>query len=134
MFPDNLRFFLSNKNKTKLFIKPDKILLNNKLYVIYDCLINGHVIIPKGSTVIGDWITENDPPSAQLQLTKIFINGLEYSISAFSTVFEKIIYGINFLEGDEKKDFLYKKNNIFSALHNTLYLEIPIEISVIIKI
>ena len=131
MFPDNLRFFLSNKNKTKLFIKPDTILFNNKLYVIYDCLVNGQIIIPKGSTVIGDWITENDPPSAQLQLTKIFINGVEYPISAFSLVFEKIIYG-NSLEG-EKKTFLYKKNNKSSLLYNTSYLEIPIEISVIIK-
>lgn len=89
--PTGTKIYLTKKNPIKLYIQPDTTILNDCLYVAYDLRINGITIIPKGTCVIGDWITESSPTiAAQLQLNTIYINGLEQPISADSDVYENL--------------------------------------------
>jgi hypothetical protein len=82
---------------SELSLKIDRHLPNDILYVLYDVKIGPVVIIPKGTAVLGDWITETVPcPAAQLQLSKIFINGERRDILADSDIFHTITtYNIN---------------------------------------
>lgn len=89
--PSGTKIYLTKKNPIKLYIQPDTTILNDCLYFAYDLRINGITIIPKGTCVIGDWVTESNPTiAAQLQLNTIFINGLEQPISADSNVYENL--------------------------------------------
>ena len=80
-----------------LSLKLDKCLPNDVLYVLYDVKVGTTVIIPKGTAVMGDWVTETMPIiGAQLQLSKIFINGQSQDIIADSDVFcTTTTYNIN---------------------------------------
>lgn len=87
--PAGTCIYLTKKNKYKLSIQPDKTLVNDNLYVAYDVRIDGETVIPRGTRVVGDWVTESYPNiSAQLQLTRIFLYGDGQEISADSDVIE----------------------------------------------
>lgn len=74
-----------------LYIQPDNTLINDNLYVAYDVRVNGETIIPKGTRVIGNWVTESNPSiAAQLQLTKIYLYNEGQEIHADSDVIETI--------------------------------------------
>jgi hypothetical protein len=89
--PAGTRIYLTKKYNPVLYIQPDKTLVNDNLYVAYDVKINGQVVIPKGTRVLGDWVTESSPTiAAQLQLTKIYLHGSGQDISADSDVIEAI--------------------------------------------
>lgn len=89
--PAGTRFYLTKKRSPTICIQPDKSILNDNLYVAYDVKIGDNVIIPRGTRVIGDWITESSPSiSAQLQLSRIYLQGSGQSISADSDVIESV--------------------------------------------
>jgi hypothetical protein len=87
--PVGTRIFVTKKPPYELFIQPDKSILNDSLYIAYDVRINGTTIIPKGTRVLGDWITETSPiVSAQLQIKKVFLSGSGQEIFADSNIYE----------------------------------------------
>ena len=87
--PIGTRIFLTKKRKDPLYIRPDTTLQNDNLYVAYDVRIDGVTVIPKGTRVIGDWITESDPTiAAQLQIKRIFLDRSGQDLSADSDVIE----------------------------------------------
>jgi len=89
--PAGTRIYLTNKNKQTLYIQPDKTLADVSLYVAYDVKVDGETVIPKGTRVVGDWVTESDPTlAAQLQLKRIYLQGSGQDISADSNVIEAI--------------------------------------------
>lgn len=91
IIPTGTRIYLTKKKPFKLYIKPDKTLLDDNLYVAYDVKLDGCVAIPKGTRVTGNWITESSPSiAAQLQLTRIFLDGYGQQICADSDVIEAI--------------------------------------------
>jgi hypothetical protein len=141
--PAGTRIYLTKKRSHILYIQPDKVLQDDILYVAYDVKINGQLIIPKGTRVIGDWITESYPSvAAQLQITKIYLNGSEHEISADSDVFEAVSYYNN--QEINNMNYLYKQGQyrstsniirrivkighyaktLFDNKRNSLYLEI----------
>lgn len=91
--PAQTKIYLTREPPHEIFLKPDTTLANDSLYVLYDIrLPDGTPIIPRGTRAIGDWVTESSPTiSAQLQLTKICLNGESITISADSDVFESLI-------------------------------------------
>lgn len=112
--PAGTRIYLTKRQSHTLYIQPDKILTNDNLYVAYDVRIGGVTIIPKGTRVVGDWITESIPAiAAQLQLTRIFLQGSGQEISADSDVIEAVAdYNINEVNN---ANFLYKINQYKST-------------------
>ena len=86
---EGTRIYLKKKKPFPLYIQPDKTLVNDTLYVAYDVRENGITVIPKGSRVIGDWVTESRPTiAAQFQLTRVYINGCGQDIKGDSEVIE----------------------------------------------
>lgn len=91
IIPIGTKIYLTREPPYELFIRPDTSLINDTLYVAYDVRLNGVTIIPRGTRVLGDWITETNPSIiAQLQLTRICMNGTSYFISADSPVFDAL--------------------------------------------
>lgn len=88
--PTGTRIYITKKGCPQLCIQPDKTLVNDNLYVAYDVKINGRIVIPKGTRVIGDWVTESSPLSAQLQITRIFLHGSGQPISADSDILDAV--------------------------------------------
>jgi hypothetical protein len=89
--PAGTRIYLTKKLPHELYIQPDKTLVNDNLFVAYDFRIDGETLIPKGTRVVGDWVTESNPSiAAQLQLTRIFLQGSGQQISADSDVIEAV--------------------------------------------
>ena len=89
LIPAGTKIYLTREPPYELYIKPDTTLANDTLYVAYDVKIDGAIVIPRGTRVIGDWITETTPTIAsQLQLTKICLNGGSHTITADSEIFE----------------------------------------------
>lgn len=87
--PAGTRMYLTKKMPYELYIQPDKTLVNDNLYVAYDVKIDGEIVIPKGTRVVGDWVTESNPSiAAQLQLTKIYLHGSGQQFLADSDVIE----------------------------------------------
>ena len=106
--PAGTRIYLTKKQDHVLVIQPDKTLLNDILHVAYDVRIDGKVIIPKGTRVVGNWITESNPSiAAQLQVTRIYLRGSGQQIFADSDVIDCVSdYNCNELNN---VSYLYKK-------------------------
>jgi hypothetical protein len=89
--PAGTRMYLTKKRAYTFFIQPDTTLLNDSLYVAYDVRINGVTVIPRGTRVTGDWVTESTPVmSAQLQINKIYLSGSGQVAAADSDVYEAL--------------------------------------------
>jgi hypothetical protein len=87
--PAGTRMYLTKKYKPVFNIQPDTTFINDSLYVLYDVRVNGQTIIPRGTRVLGDWVTESTPTiAAQFQAKKIFLCCPEQSINADSDVLE----------------------------------------------
>lgn len=70
-------------------IKPDTSLLGDVMYVAYDVRVEGQTVIPRGTQVLVDWVTESTPTiAAQVQVTTIFLDGVAQEISADSPIIE----------------------------------------------
>lgn len=96
--PQGTRIYLTKKSVPYFCIKPNQVLLNDTLYLAYDVKINGEIIIPKGTLVIGNWITESLPNIAgQFQTKCIFFGNRQYNFFADSDVMESVTY----YNGDE---------------------------------
>lgn len=78
-----------------LALRIDKNFLKDILYVLYDVKVGTLVVIPKGTAVMGDWITESSPHvAAQLQITDIFLDRLRFPVDADSEIYHhKGLYG-----------------------------------------
>ena len=69
MIPGDTRIFLTRYATQELHLRP-MLQWPDILYVLYDVLVEGIVIIPRGSKVYGTWISDNDPRiAAQFQLS-----------------------------------------------------------------
>jgi hypothetical protein len=109
--PVGTRLYLTKPKNKELYIQPNKTLVNDNLVVAYDVRNNGEIIIPKGTRVLGDWVTESYPTvAAQLQLTKIFLDGIMQPIAADSDVIEAITTYNN--EEVNNASYLYKLNQL----------------------
>ena len=85
------KIYLTRTPPFFLNIVPDTIVLNDVLYVLYDVKIDGITIIPKGTVVVGNWVTESLPiPSVQLQVRKILLSE-DCEINADSDVLEAAV-------------------------------------------
>ena len=114
--PTGTRIYLKKKIPHTLYIQPDKTLVNDNLYVAYDVKIDGQIVIPKGIRVVGDWVTESSPViSAQLQVSKIYLQGSGQQILADSEVYENLCV----FNGDEigNRGYFYKTNQ-YRSLSN----------------
>lgn len=80
--------YLKKKSGHELYIQPGNVLCNDSLYVAYDVKCRGHVVIPKNTRVIGNWITEDDPIAAQLQVTRIYLHGSGQQLCADSDIIQ----------------------------------------------
>jgi hypothetical protein len=81
--PIGTRLYLTKRKDPSyaLYIKPDRVVPNEELFVAYDVKIGTITAIPKGTRVIGNWITESTPVlAAQFQAHTIFLTnkGLEF--------------------------------------------------------
>jgi len=78
-----------------LALRVDKNFLGDILYVLYDVKVGARVVIPKGTAVLGDWITESYPcVAAQLQVTDIFFDGIRFPVAADSEIYRNLtLYG-----------------------------------------
>lgn len=89
--PEGTRIFLTKKRADPLYIRPDTTLQNDNLYVAYDVRVDGVTVIPKGTRVVGDWVTESNPTiAAQLQVKRIYLQRDGQDICADSGVIEAI--------------------------------------------
>jgi len=87
--PAGTRIYVTKKKQYTLYIQPDKTLTNDSLYVAYDVRIDGCTIIPKGTRVTGDWVTESCPTiGAQLQIKHVYLQGSGQQFLADSDVIE----------------------------------------------
>lgn len=87
--PAGTHIYLSRYPPYEFYIQPDQTILNVTMYVKYDVRVNGITIIPRGTRVTGDWVTESTPTvAAQFQLSKIFLTREGQKISADSRVIE----------------------------------------------
>lgn len=87
--PAGTRIYLTKKNQHELYIQPDKVLVNDNLYVAYDVRVNGVTVIPKGTRILGNWITESNPNlAAQLQINTIYLCRSGQEIRGDSDVIE----------------------------------------------
>lgn len=83
------RIYLTKRRPHELYIQPDKTLENDSLYVAYDVRTDGQTVIPRGTRVTGNWVTESNPAiAAQLQVTRIYLQGSGQEIKADSDVIE----------------------------------------------
>ena len=81
------RIYLTKPKQHPLYIQPDKVIENDNLYVAYDVRQDGQTVIPRGTRVVGNWITESKPIlAAQLQLSQIYLQNLGQGIYADSNV------------------------------------------------
>ena len=97
-----------------MYIQPNRVLINDSLYVAYDVKVYGDVVIPRGTRVLGNWVTESKPSiAAQLQLTKIFLDAQGEPISADSDVFECLDDYNN--DEVENANYLYQQNKYLST-------------------
>lgn len=122
--PAGTRIYLTKKKPYPLYLQPDKTLANDNLYIAYDVRIDGQTVIPKGTRVTGDWVTESTPAiGAQFQSNYIYLDRNGQPFFADSDVIEATT--------DYNKDevnnagYLYKQNqylaksNIIRRIVNT---------------
>lgn len=108
------RIYLTKKKPQELYIQPDKTLVNDNLYVAYDVRVDGITVIPRGTRVVGNWVTESCPSiAAQLQLKKIFLHGDGQDIAADSDVIEATDFYNNNEVGNASH--IYKVNHYKST-------------------
>jgi hypothetical protein len=112
--PEGTRIYLTKKKPYILYIQPDKTLINDNLYVAYDVRIDGRTIIPKGTRVVGDWVTESFPSiAAQLQVSRIYLQGAERQFIADSDIIETVS---NYNNSEvSNANYFHKKNNYAST-------------------
>jgi hypothetical protein len=85
--------FLTRKHKCNMYIQPGKTIIEDNLYVAYDVRVDGITAIPKGTRVIGDWVTTFEPEiGAQLRIHWIFLSGSGQEIQGDSDVFRKLSF------------------------------------------
>lgn len=89
--PEGTRIYLRKSHGKPLYMRPNQTITADTLYVAYDVRIDGVTVIPRGTRVQGDWITESTPTfAAQLQIHRIFLELGGQDISADSDVIETI--------------------------------------------
>lgn len=89
LLPAGTTIYLTKRPPFELLLEPGANLYNDTLYVAYDVKDGTQIIIPKGTPVKGDWITEyllSGLPVAQLQLRSIFLYGNSNNVRAISPV------------------------------------------------
>lgn len=92
MIPSGTRIFLTRKPDRPFCIRPDTILHDDALFVTYDVLIDNVVAIPRGTRVLGDWITESIPEiAAQFQIHTIFLTKAGQKIQGDSALFNHTV-------------------------------------------
>lgn len=90
--PAGYEIYVTKHNASYIYIQPGKKILSDSLYVIYDVKIDGYTIIPKGTRIEVNWVSEIHPEVAvQIQLTKIFLQGSGQNIIGQSDVMKHTI-------------------------------------------
>jgi len=91
--PSETKIYLRRDQPYTLYLKPDVNLQNQQLIVKYDYRLNGVTLIPRGSKVICEWLSESEPfVSAHLSLNSICLNGALIDISAVSGDYQNVSY------------------------------------------
>lgn len=91
--PAGTQIFLTKKLTPIFSLQPGKLLLNDSLYVAYDVRVRGVIVIPRGTRVVGDWITEGSdslPCAAQLQVNRVYLSGTGQPMFADSQIYTNI--------------------------------------------
>jgi hypothetical protein len=106
----------------EFLIRPGRSFHDTTLYVAYDVKVGPHVVIPRGSRVTGEWVTELTTFTtslAQLQVRSVIIDGDESPLFAHS---DPATYtAIDIYNGDEVNfaSHLYKVRNYKSVANMT---------------
>lgn len=130
--PAGTRIYLTKNPPFELFLKPDTSLLNDSLYTAYDVRVNGVVAIPKGTRVLGNWVTETTPTiAAQLQLTLVFLSGNGQPIFADSDVFE-VLSSFNSTAVNNSNYIFETLNYISTANIDRRIVKAPCKITVLL--
>jgi hypothetical protein len=105
------RIYLTKKKPYDFYMLPDRILENDILHVAYDVRVNGSTVIPKGTRVSGNWVTESNPTiAAQLQITRIYLHNIEGEpLYADSSVIEMVTRYNTYEIGDTSHLYTIKK-------------------------
>lgn len=83
--PIGTELYLKRDLSYTLYLKPDVTLKAQPFIVKYDCRINGITVVPRGTQVVGEWISLSVPSTkAYLKLTLICDSGSYRPISAVS--------------------------------------------------
>lgn len=93
--PAGTRIYLTKRrNNHVICIQPGSTILNDTMYVKYDVKCDGAIVIPRGTRIVGDWVTESAPTvAAQFQANQIYLHPAGQSIMADSDVIDsKCIY------------------------------------------
>jgi len=123
--PAGTRMYLNKRcDSYPLYIKPDHIVENDNLYVAYDVRVNDQTVIPRGTRIVGDWITESSPvPAAQFQMKRIYLQPSGQDIVGDSDVFEAL--GAYNRAEVENAGHLYKLNeykSVANLIRRTVYV------------
>lgn len=90
--PVGTRIYLTKRTNFNFVMPLDTAIIDDVFFVAYDIKINGIVIIPRGTRVWGDWVSEIDGDvNVQLQLSKIYLGGIPRAICADSEVISAAI-------------------------------------------
>ena len=97
MLPAGTRFYLTKYANKIMSLAPDDAILSQNMFVAYDVRMGGSTIIPKGTRVVGDWITESATEgvpmsTAQFQAHEIYLQRSAQEILADSDVFQDNTY------------------------------------------
>lgn len=108
MLSAGTRIYLTNPKKL-LSILPGESLARDSMYVLYDVRSSGKTIIPKGTRVLGDWVTDT-APNAQYQAKEIFLLRSSQPFAADSVVIDTTtFYDSNELDG---RSIVYQYNRV----------------------
>lgn len=138
--PAGTNIYVSKQNISLIHIQPGQKILSDSLYVKYDVKVDGYTVIPKGTRIEVNWISEIKPQVAvQIQTTKIFLQGSGQEIVAHSEVMSDtteldsielenspyiLEYDCKFKCNNSLMKFNCSKKRLQRNRHNSLYLTI----------
>lgn len=110
ILPKGMRIYVKKRDKTHMFLQPNRILPDDVMHTAYDVRYGGQTVIPRDVRIVGDWISDSEC-QVQFQAKAVYLCGLNYPIQADSLI----------IQGRPMRDVVLDNN---SEPLTTTYLEI----------
>lgn len=107
------QIYVRRNNAEALYIQPGKEIIDDNLYVLYDVKVNGIIIIPRGTRIVGDWITTKN--GIIFSAKKIFIEGIYQDLEAESYIYDNVV---NFDSAEVRNAPYLELQKIYKSLAN----------------